>query len=148
MYYSYATRCFLTLKELQSTDWFSDFLKEREKIFEESRKESLEYFDKLYASEYQKMLDAFEELVLFHSHKWCENHHRPNIEPVPQNDEQIEMIKEFMKNGMSEKLSDSYDEDDGDCYIRKFDEIKWKFTPGTRKMYINKTIPSMNQLEN
>lgn len=31
-------RCFLTLKELQSTDWFADFLKEREKAFEEYRK--------------------------------------------------------------------------------------------------------------
>lgn len=90
---------------------------------------------------------AFEELVLFHSHKWNQNNHRPNIEPIPENEEQIEMIKEFMKNGISEKLSEYYDEND-DCYIRKFDDIKWKFTPGTRKMYIDKTIPAMHHLEN
>jgi len=89
---------------------------------------------------------AFEELVLFHAHKWCENRHRPNIEPVLDNEDQQKMVDDFMKNGL-ENLSD-YDYEDENTYTRQFDKIKWRFTPGTRKMYIDKKIPHMHHLEN
>ena len=83
---------------------------------------------------------GFEELVLFHAQKWCENKHRPNIEAIPETDKEKEIAKEFMENGVSNI--------DNEEDTKTFLNIKWKFTQGTRKMYIEKTMPVNYCLEN
>jgi len=83
---------------------------------------------------------GFEELVLFHARKWCENKHRPNIEAIPETDKEKELVKEFMENG----ISNIDNEEDTKTFLN----IKWKFTQGTRKMYIEKTMTLMYHLEN
>lgn len=93
-----------------------------------------------YSDEY--MLSwAFEEIVLFHGRAWCENGCRPNIEPIIENEKQKILVKSFNKDGLS-NLAD-YDEDSSN-----FDNIKWKFTKGTRALYINGKIPIVDYIEN
>jgi len=93
-----------------------------------------------YFEEYMLQL-GFAEVVLFHAHSWNENRHRPNVEPIIENDAQLKVISEFNRNG----LSDIY-ESDNDGKI--FESIQWKFTKQTRKMYIDKTIPIVENMEN
>lgn len=83
---------------------------------------------------------GFEELVRFHAQKWCENKYRPNIEAIPETDKEKEIAKEFMENG----LSNIDNEEDTKTFLN----IKWKFTQGTRKMYIEKTMSVNYHLEN
>jgi hypothetical protein len=80
---------------------------------------------------------GYEEVVLFHGRPWCENKHRPNIEAIPENDKQQKIIESFNQDGLS------YIED-----LDEFTKILWKFTQGTRAMYLNKTIPAVSRFEN
>jgi hypothetical protein len=82
-------------------------------------------------------------LILFHAKKWCKNKHRPNLEPIAENERQEELIKRFHKSGLSD-LGDSDNIEDWN----EFRKIKWKFTQGTRKMYLDKTIPIIVNIEN
>lgn len=84
---------------------------------------------------------GFEELILFHGTPYCGNKYRPNIEPLPETDKEKEIVKNFMKNGLS-NLSENVDD------TKIFGQIKWRFTQGTRKMYLDKTIPVIHNLEN
>jgi len=115
-----------------------------------SIKECIEYCVKnkipLHASECDYFDDymlsmGFEEVVLFHAHPWGENKHRPTIEPIAENEEQKKIIEHFKESGLS-GLED-YNDD-----TKKFDEIQWKFTKGSRMMYLKKTLPCVEHLEN
>jgi len=114
-----------------------------------SMKELVEYCVKnkiaLEASEGEYFEDymvemGFSHLILFHALPYNQNKHRPNIEAMPENEEQERLYKIFKEHG----LSNFEDEKDWNT----FREIKWKFTPGTRKMYLDKTIPVMYNMEN
>ena len=83
---------------------------------------------------------GYEEVVLFHGRPWCENKHRPNIEAIPENDKQEKIIESFNQDGLS-YINENEELDE-------FIKIQWKFTKGTRAMYLNKTIPAVSRFEN
>lgn len=84
---------------------------------------------------------AFDEIVLFHGLPWSENGHRPNIEPIIENEKQKAMMEHFKKEGFS-GLED-YDND-----AKEFNKIQWRFTKGARTLYLKKQLPVLSSFEN
>ena len=83
---------------------------------------------------------GFSHLILFHGLPYCENNRRPNIEAELESKEDAKLYLNFKEHGLS-KVEDEED-------WKRFRKLKWKFTEGTRKMYIDKTIPVMYNMEN
>ena len=84
---------------------------------------------------------GFEEVVLFHAHPWNENKHRPTIEPIAETEEQKKIIEHFNKDGLSGL-------EEYNIKTEKFDEIQWKFTKGSRTMYLQKKLSYVENFEN
>jgi len=88
------------------------------------------------------MIDyGFLELINFHARYWCQNNNRPNIEAVCESEDERLLAESFVDGAgdFSDWESDAY---------KRFREIKWRFTEGTRKMYIDKTIPTISSVTN
>lgn len=45
---------FVTLKELKSTDWFGEFIEEREKYLEQRKKEMNKYWNNMYIEDWKR----------------------------------------------------------------------------------------------
>jgi len=83
---------------------------------------------------------GFSHLILFHGLPYCENEHRPNIEAVLETKEEAKLYFDFKEHGLSKFQTDEE--------WQNFRKLKWKFTKGTRKMYVDDTIPRMHHMEN
>jgi len=95
-----------------------------------------------YLEDYMLIM-GFEEVVFFHARPWDANGNRPTIEPVIEEEEQQKLFDEFKEHGFY-----GFGDEDHPGKGDKFNEIQWKFTKGSRMMYLKKTLPYTEYFEN
>jgi len=84
----------------------------------------------------QGMLEfGLSEIVLFHALKWNHNMRTPMIEAVSSSP----VVEKFLKTGLSDLT---------ETETIEFTNIEWKFSKGSRRKYLEKSLPSCDYIEN